>query len=113
MIFPVYRVVLGVASPAIEVSGAGLPVFMMGCADIGESAPAGLCRRPEQPFLPSLRESVGVKIGVSNFSAETLTGQEFEAPHPKKRFPQRLEPLQGKDLPGNLKKGLTSRWLEW
>jgi hypothetical protein len=61
MIFPVYRVVLGVASPAIDVSGAGLPVFVMGCADIGERAPsAGLCRRNEQTFLPSLRESVVV-----------------------------------------------------
>lgn len=106
MILPVYRVVLGVASSAIDVSGAGLPVFVMGCADIGESAPAGLCRRPEQPFLLNHRESVGVKIGVSNFSAETLTGQEFEAHHPKKRFTERLKPLQGKDFPEKSQKGI-------
>ncbi len=106
MILPIYRVVLGVASPAIDVSCTGLPVFVMGCAGIGESTPAELYRRPEQPFLPSLRESVGVKIGGSNFSAETLTGQEFEAHHPKKRFTERLKPLQGKDFLGKSQKGI-------
>ncbi len=105
IILSVYPVVVGVASPAIDVSCTGLPVFVMGYAGIGESAPAGLCPRPEQHFLPSLRESVGVKIGVSNFSAETLTGQEFEAPHPKKRFTQMLEPLQDKDFAENLQLG--------
>ena len=106
MSLPVYPVVLRVPSLAIDVSGAGLPVFVMGCADIGERSPAGLCPRREQPFLVNYRESVGVKIGVSNFSPETLTGQVFDAPHAKKRFTESLKPLQGKDLPENLKRGI-------
>ncbi|MGL4376971.1 MAG: hypothetical protein ACRCT1_11075 [Microcoleaceae cyanobacterium] len=110
---PIDGPVLGVASSAIDVSGAGLPVLVMGCADIGERVPsAGRCRMPEQPFLLNHRESVGVKIGGSNFSAETLTGQVFDAPHPQKRFPQRIEPLQGKDLPENLKKGIDKSMAE-
>jgi hypothetical protein len=52
----------------------------------------------EQYFLPGLRESVGVKIGVSNFSAQTHVAQGFDAPRLKKRFPQSLKALQDKVL---------------
>jgi hypothetical protein len=44
-------------------------------------------------------------MGVSNFWAETLTEQEFDTPHPKKRFPQTLKPLQGMDLEEKWKRG--------
>jgi hypothetical protein len=48
--------------------------------------------------LPSFRELVGVKIGVSNFSAETHVQQEFDAPSLKKRFTESLKALQDKVL---------------
>jgi hypothetical protein len=51
-----------------------------------------------QYFLPSLRESVGVKIGVSNFSTQTHVPQGFDAPSLEKRFPQSLKALQDKVL---------------
>ena len=51
-------------------------------------------------------------MGVSNFSAVILMLQEFDAPHPKKRFTQRLERLQDKDLPENLKKGIDKSMAE-
>jgi hypothetical protein len=84
--------------------------------------PAASLRERQRPYLPiylqsrdapearwgdsrdrvffglSLRESVGVKKGGAKFSAETLIGPEFDAPHPKKRFPQTLKPLRGMDL---------------
>ena len=44
----------------------------------------GLCLPIAQYFLPSFRELVGVKTGVSNFSAETHMQQEFDAPSLKK-----------------------------
>jgi len=48
--------------------------------------------------LPSFREPVGVKIGVSNFSAQTHVQQEFDAPPLKKRFTESLKALQDKVL---------------
>jgi len=48
--------------------------------------------------LPSFRELVGVKMGVSNFSAETHVQQEFDAPRLKKRFTESLKALQDKVL---------------
>ncbi|MEG4861532.1 hypothetical protein QUB75_29565 [Microcoleus sp. K1-B6] len=49
-------------------------------------------------FLLSLRQWVGVKIGVSNFSHQTHVQQEFEAPSVKKRRTQSVKALQDKVL---------------
>ena len=67
-----------------------------------------------QYFLLSFRESVGVKIGVSNFSAETDVQQEFDAPSLKKRFTESLKALQDNVFGVSMKNwGLTSLGLEW
>lgn len=49
-------------------------------------------------FLLSLRQWVGVKIGVSNFSAQTHVQQDFDAPSVKKRLTQSVKALQDKVL---------------
>ena len=49
-------------------------------------------------FFASFRESVAVKIGVSNFSAETDVQQQFDASSLKKRFTESLKALEGKVL---------------
>ena len=46
-------------------------------------------------FLPSFRERVGVKIGVSNFSAETHMQQDFDAPSLKKKIHGKSESFTG------------------
>ena len=74
----------------------------------------GLCLPIAQYFLPSFRERVGVKIGVSNFSAETDVQQEFDAPSLKKRFTESLKALQDNVFGVSMKNwGLTSLGLEW
>jgi hypothetical protein len=51
-----------------------------------------------QYFLLSLRQWVGVKIGVSNFLAQTHVQQEFDAPSVKKRLTESLKALQDQVL---------------
>jgi hypothetical protein len=47
-----------------------------------------------QYFFPRFRERVGVKIGVSNFSAEIDVQQGLDALSLKKRFTESLKALQ-------------------
>lgn len=69
-------------------------ILELGC--FGSSAIEA--KRIELYFLPGFRESVGVKIGRSNFSPETVLQQGFDALPLKKRFTESLKALQDMDL---------------